>query len=44
MAGKDPPFGQVDIFQTRPSELQHILDTVDEAEMIEYRNNLKSLG
>ena len=26
------------------SELQHILDTVDEAEMIEYRNNLKSLG
>ena len=26
------------------SELQHILDTVDEAEMLEYRNNLKSLG
>ena len=25
-------------------ELQHILDTVDEAEMLEYRNNLKSLG
>lgn len=26
------------------SELQYVLDTVDEAEMIEYRDNLKSLG
>ena len=25
-------------------ELQYIIDTIDEAEMIEYRNNLKSLG